>query len=83
MTIQKLLTSSADPKKTSLFVKGILVALVPLVMAFTGASEAYVSAIVDGIVDVVFYGTALLSSVQIVYGLARKLQFGRWSAIEE
>lgn len=83
MTIQTLLTSSADPTKTSLFIRGILTALVPLVIALTGLNEADVNAFIDAVVNAAFYITGALAAAQVVYGLARKLYLGQWSAAGE
>jgi len=80
MNLDKLIKSSADPKALSLTVKGVLTALLPVFIAFSGADEATANGILDLIVDVTFYGSALVSTVVTLYGLLRKLKLGRWSA---
>lgn len=82
MNIQKLLASSSDPKKLSMTIKAVLLALVPVFIVVTGMQEADVLGFIDQIVDVVFYGSALVSAFMGLYGLARKAYLGRWSAVE-
>lgn len=71
MKLQSL-ASSADATKVSLTVRGILLGIVPMVMLLFGITEAEAIAIVDVIVDIVFYGTTLISLVMTLYGLVRK-----------
>lgn len=80
MNFQKLITSSSDPKALSLTVKGILTALLPIVIALSGIDEATANGILDTIVNIVFYGSSLLSALVTLYGLLRKVKLGRWSA---
>lgn len=80
MQIPKFLTSSADPTKVSTFVRGFLISLIPLAMVVTGIPQAELTGIVDAVVDVIFFALALVGAVQALYGLARKLYLGRWSA---
>jgi hypothetical protein len=75
-----LITSSIDPNKVSLTVKGFLVMVLPIVLAVTGISSEQANPIIDLIVQVVFLGSTLLSSVMMLYGLLRKLKAGQWSA---
>lgn len=82
MTFKKLITSSSDPKKLSLSVKGFLMALVPIIMFATGLSEMDVNAMIDVVTRIVFLGSSLVASVQILYGMLRKVKLGRWSAAE-
>lgn len=78
--INKLLKSSADPEKLSTTVKGILLAIVPVIIMVTGLEQEEVNTLVNAIVQVVFLGASLISACQIIYGLARKIYLGRWSA---
>lgn len=80
--MKKFITSSADPKQLSLTVKGLLVSIVPLVMLFTGMTQAEINPIIDSIEQVVFFGASLLSAGQVLYGLVRKIKLGKWSADE-
>jgi hypothetical protein len=80
MNFEKLITSSADPRALSLTVKGILVAVLPFLLMVTGLPEADANAIIEVVVDVVFYGSTLLSLIMTGYGLIRKALNGRWSA---
>lgn len=80
--MNKLITSSSDPKKLSLTIKGILVAIVPIVAVLLGLPEADLQPLINGIVDVVYAGSALISAVMVVYGAGRKVYNQRWSASE-
>ena len=82
MNIDKLITSSSDPAKVSATVKGIIVAILPLIIYFTGATEAEVNVIVDGLIQALFLGTTLYSTVMTVFGMGRKIYLAKWSAIE-
>ena len=79
--IQWLITSSADPKKVSLAVRGALLAIAPIAMYATGLTEADFNNLVEAIVTGVFALTTLASMMQIVWGLLRKVNLGRWSAL--
>ena len=79
MNFQKLTTSSSDPTKLSTTVKGFLLMLLPVVMMFTGLTEAELGPIVDAVATVVFAGASLVSGLQILYGLGRKVYLGRWT----
>lgn len=78
----KIITSSSDPAKISATVKGILVAIVPIIMMVTGASEADTHNLINQIVNIVFYGTSLYSAVMVVFGIIRKAYHGRWTALD-
>lgn len=82
MNIDKLITSSGDPAKVSAMVKGTVVALLPAIIYFTGATEADINAIVDGFIQVLFLGTTLYSTVMFVFGGLRKIYHKRWSALK-
>jgi hypothetical protein len=78
--MNRFITSSANPERLSTTIKGLLMALVPIIMMSTGLSESEITPIIDGIVAVVFALTSLVAAVQVVYGLVRKVYLGRWSA---
>jgi hypothetical protein len=78
----KLITSSADPRALSLTVRGILVAILPVFLVVTGMDEMEANVILDRIVDIVFYGSALISVSFTAFGLIRKAVMRRWSAEE-
>lgn len=81
MNILNALTrSSSDPQKLSLTIKGILMAVAPLIIGFTNLSSGEYGAIVDGVTQVIFWVLSIISTGQIVWGLSRKVSFGRWSA---
>jgi hypothetical protein len=69
-----LIRSSSDPRNTSLAVKGALLAIMPGALYLTG--------IVDAAFTIVFAVTSIISAAQIIYGIVRNVQFGRWSAPE-
>jgi hypothetical protein len=73
--MNKFLASSADPTKLSLTIKGVLLSLLPIILVVTGMTEETVQPIIDGIVQIVFLVTSLISAVQIIYGLIRKIYF--------
>lgn len=76
----KFITSSADPDQVSLTIRGFLLSILPIAMLLTGIPEAELNVIVDVITDVVFWGTGLVSAIQVLYGLVRKIWKRRWSA---
>lgn len=82
MDLSWLVRSSADPRNTSLAVKGALLGIMPVALYLTGIAEADFNVIVDAAVTVVFAITTAISAIQIIWGVVRKVQFGRWSAPE-
>jgi len=78
----KLVTSSTDPTKLSLMVKGFLVGLIPVLMILTGASEADLNGIIGYISQAVFLVTSLYAVGASLYGALRKLYLGRWHSVE-
>lgn len=74
-----LITSSADPKRISLAVRGFLMGLVPVLMMLSGVTETDASTMVELIENLVFYGFSIVAVVQAGYGLIRKVWRGRWS----
>jgi len=81
MTLQKFLTSSANPNEVSLTIRSLLVAVVPIMMIVTGLPEADIQPIVDTVVDIVYLAASLLAAIGTCYGLLRKLYHKRWSAV--
>jgi hypothetical protein len=88
-----LVTSSANAQKYSLMVKGVLmfgvaklIALMPVLCGFHIACIAVdgtlLSSAVDTIANIVYLGLSLIGSLAFLYGLARKLWNGRWSAFQ-
>lgn len=72
------LTSSSDPKQLSLTVRGVLVAVVPLVavgikLAGGELDDSQVQAIVDGVSEAVFLFGSAVSVIMMVVGLIRKV----------
>jgi hypothetical protein len=80
--MKSLFTSSADATKISTTVKGLLMAILPLLIVWTGLEEATITPIIDSIVTIVFTVTSLISAGQIFYGLCRKVYLQRWAAGE-
>lgn len=73
-----LVRSSADPARWSLTIKGVLLGIVPVVMAVAGLANLdigsdKVSAIIDGIASLVQVVLALVAMVMTAYGIVRKL----------
>lgn len=77
--ISKIITSSQDPTKISLTVKGFLLAFVPFFMVVSGLTEAELGETIDVIAQVVFLVTSLIALIPTVIGLFRKLKNGRWA----
>jgi len=75
MNIKQLLTSSASPENISLFVKSLATFAVLFGLDSTIVNEGggYLTNLLVGIGMVVSAGTGL-------WGLGRKVRFGRWSA---
>lgn len=80
MDFKSLITSSADPNKTSLAVKGFLLAIAPIAMVLLGLTDGDFGKLVDAVTTVVFAVTSTIAAVQIIWGVVRKIQLGRWSA---
>lgn len=75
-----LITSSADPHKISLAVKGILVGLAPVAMLLLGWTDGDITALTESIGNIVFWTLSIVSGIQVVLGLIRKVNLGRWSS---
>lgn len=86
-----LLTSSADPQRTSMFVKASLFSLVPITMqalsftcglhlVCTDVTGDELKTVAETFANLVFFVTSAVSAFGAFYGLMRKLVLGRWSA---
>jgi hypothetical protein len=89
--IDWLVTSSADPRVTSLTVKSLLIGAIPTVLYVldftcglklvctdvTGDELATISETTSNLVFLVF---SAISVAGTLFGLVRKLLYGRWSA---
>ena len=82
MNFKDLLMSSTDRTKVSLAIKGISVAVIPVLIVLTGSNEADLNALVEVIIDVVYFGGAFISAAMTVSGIVRKVQLRRWVAPE-
>lgn len=76
--MNKLLASSSDPKQLSLTVRGVLVAVVPLVAVVIRAAggeldDSQVQVIIDGVSEAVFLFGSAVSAVMMLVGLVRKV----------
>ena len=76
--MNKLLASSSDPKQLSLTVRGVLVAIVPLVAVVIRAAggeldDSQVQLIIDNVSNAVFLFGSAVSLVMMVAGLIRKV----------
>lgn len=75
-----LVTSSADPSKLALTVKGLLMAVAPLLILAFGINDVDYGATVNAIVSLIVGGGGIISAVVTLYGLSRKITLGKWSA---
>lgn len=76
--MNKLLASSSDPKQLSLTVRGVLVAVVPLVAVVIRAAggeldDSQVQVIIDSVSNAVFMFGSAVSLIMMVAGLIRKV----------
>lgn len=78
---QKIITSSADPQKTSLAVKGILVGIAPVAMYLLGMTDHDVNSFIDAVGNIVFFSLSIVAAIQVVIGVGRKVKLGRWSSV--
>jgi len=77
--INWFITSSQDPQKTSLFVKGFLSTLSLLAISAGVDAEQWVL-FSAGATDLIFFALSAVSALVTFYGLARKIIIGRWSS---
>lgn len=71
--MNKYLQSSANPENLSLTIKGILVALVPIIIAVLQAFDLHFSEV--EVMEIIQQLTVILAQVMIALGLVRKLWF--------
>jgi hypothetical protein len=88
-----LITSSADPRKTSLAVKGAIVLggsqLVRLLdiacsfgLACLGVDATIINQAAEGVEALVYGVLVLWGIVWVLWGMGRKIYLARWSAAE-
>lgn len=65
--------SSVDPEKIALTVKSTLLGVLPVLMLFTGISDAESNDFVSAAYNIVFYGLSIVSSIGIAFGFIRKV----------
>jgi hypothetical protein len=71
-----IVLSSADSTQAGLTVKGILLSILPVASVLLGLAHIHVgdlTGVVDSIVSFVQAGLAVVSSIVVVIGLARKI----------
>lgn len=78
-----IVTSSADPKRTSLAIKGALVMVAPAAMFFLGIDQATADSAIGGIITIVENILVIISIVMMLWGVGRKAKLKRWHAEEE
>lgn len=84
-----IITSSADPMKISLALRGFLVGLIPVLMTMAAAScslfaglcvdSSLISPFIEGLVNVVKTALELVAGGMFLWGIIRKIVLGRWS----
>ena len=79
MVVPKLLGSSVNPEKLAMTVRGILLLLVPTVIAvarFKGVElgEEGIMQAIDAFIDLIQAVSAVVGSVWLFWGLIRKVQ---------
>jgi hypothetical protein len=77
--ISWLITSSQDPSKISLFIKGLLLSVAPLAMLFLGGT---ITQFADSLSNIAFWCLSIVAAGQVLWGLLRKGLVGRWAAVE-
>lgn len=78
MEVPKFLTSSVDPEKLALSVKGFLVLLIPVIIAVSGMTQwnlgqEDLTLLVNAVGEIVFYTSSIIAGLMVVYGLIRKV----------
>ncbi len=73
-----LIVSSKDPQKVSLFIKGVLLGVLPTVVYFAGLAHLNVGqsdlkAVVEVLAQIIEVGLGLVSVVVALVGLVRKI----------
>jgi len=80
--LYKLTRSSSNPQELSATVHGLLVAIIPLLIIFTGLSTEDINVFIDTVTDLVLVFSSGYALSVTLYGLARKVYNGKWSASE-
>lgn len=75
MKLPSFLMSSADPAKLGLTVRGALLAILPIVIIFSGLTEAELLPAVDAIVSFVTITSSAVAAFWFALGLVRKIYF--------
>jgi hypothetical protein len=75
MTIPEIIRSSASPEKISMFVKSLAVFAV-----LFGFDKAVVDEAESQIANLVVLVAQVVTVLTALYGLLRKVKFGRWAA---
>ena len=76
--MNKLLTSSADPNKMAMTVKGVLIGLIPLILVIAGVAQIDLTAgelteMVESVGSAIVAGWLAVSAVITAFGLVRKV----------
>ena len=76
--LQKFISSSANPEELALTVKGLLTALIPIVLAVSGLAhlnvgQEQVNEVITAVVSVVTAFSALVSAIMIFVGMVRRI----------
>lgn len=79
--MNKIIASSVNPEKLSLTIKGVIVAVVPIVIAVAGLTKlnlgsADITALGDGLINAVNLMAQLAAAIMIVVGVVRKIGIG-------
>ena len=77
--LSKVFTSSKDPSKVSLFVKGTLISFAPIIMVVLGVNADDYTTLVNTVESLVFLGASIVGPTMTLFGLLRKVYLGRWS----
>ncbi len=64
--------SSTNPDNLSMTLRGLLVAIAPLLMAYFKVSQASTDALISGIVGFVQAAVTLIAAAMVLWGLVRK-----------
>ena len=71
--LARIVVSSADPKRWSMTVKGLLTMFVPIAASLAGLDTDMLNGVVQTIASVVEYSLFLVGSLVALYGLIRKI----------
>lgn len=68
-----VVVSSADPKRWSMTIKGLLAMFVPILASLAGLDTDTLNGLVQTIAQTVEYGLYFVGALVALYGLVRKL----------